>query len=124
VRWFYGFFASFDGPARAVRCAIAITDAVRALGIEVRAGLHTGEVERIGEKIGGIAVNIGARVAARAAPSEVLVSQTVRDLMVGSDLTFVERGSHELKGLPGVWGPYAAKKQAETGGSESITVPA
>jgi class 3 adenylate cyclase len=81
-----GCFASFDGPARAVRCAIAITDAVRALGIEVRAGLHTGEVERIGEKIGGIAVNIGARVAARAAPSEVLVSQTVRDLMVGSDV--------------------------------------
>ena len=119
-----GFFASFDGPARAVRCAIAITDAVRALGIEVRAGLHTGEVERIGEKIGGIAVNIGARVAARAAPSEVLVSQTVRDLMVGSDLTFVERGSHELKGLPGVWGLYAARKQAEAGGSESITVPA
>jgi class 3 adenylate cyclase/pimeloyl-ACP methyl ester carboxylesterase len=119
-----GFFASFDGPARAVRCAIAITDAVHALGIEVRAGLHTGEVERVGEKIGGIAVNIGARVAARAAPSEVLVSQTVRDLMVGSDLTFVERGSHELKGLPGVWGLYAARKQDEVGGSESITVPA
>jgi class 3 adenylate cyclase len=117
-----GFFASFDGPARAVRCAMAITDAVRALGIEVRAGLHTGEVERMGEKIGGLAVSIGARVAARAAPSEVLVSQTVRDLMVGSDLTFVERGSHELKGLPGVWGLYAAGKQAETGGSESITV--
>jgi class 3 adenylate cyclase len=90
----------------------------------VRAGLHTGEVERIGEKIGGIAVNIGARVAARAAPSEVLVSQTVRDLMVGSDLTFVERGAHELKGLPGVWGLYAARKQAEAGGSESIKVPA
>jgi class 3 adenylate cyclase len=119
-----GFFASFDGPARAVRCALAITDAVRTLGIEVRAGLHTGEVERIGEKIGGLAVNIGARVAARASASEVLVSQTVRDLMVGSDLTFVERGLHELKGLPGVWGLYAASKQAEAGGSESITVTA
>jgi class 3 adenylate cyclase len=108
-----GFFASFDGPARAVRCAIAITDAVRALGIEVRAGLHTGEVEKIGDKIGGLAVNLGARVAARASPSEVLVSQTVRDLMVGSDLTFIEKGSHELKGLPGVWSLYVASKQAE-----------
>ena len=108
-----GFFASFDGPARAVRCAMAIVDAVRSLGIEVRAGLHTGEVERIGDKIGGLAVNIGARVAARAAPSEVLVSQTVRDLMVGSELTFNDRGSHELKGVPGAWGLYEAKKQAE-----------
>ncbi len=90
----------------------------------MRAGLHTGEVERIGEKIGGLAVNIGARVAAQAAPSEVLVSQTVRDLMVGSDLTFVERGSHELKGLPGMWGLYGARKQGEAGDSESITVPA
>lgn len=105
-----GFFASFDGPARAVRCAMAITDAVRPLGIELRAGLHTGEVERIGDKIGGLAVNIGARVAALAASSEVLVSQTVKDLMVGSDLTFVDRGSHELKGVPGVWGLYAARK--------------
>jgi class 3 adenylate cyclase len=116
-----GFFASFDGPARAVRCAMAITDAVRALEIEVRAGLHTGEVERIGDKIGGLAVNIGARVAARAAPSEVLVSQTVRDLMVGSDLTFVDRGSHELKGVPGIWGLYAARKEAEPGGFRPIT---
>jgi class 3 adenylate cyclase len=118
-----GFFASFDGPARAVRCALAISDAVRALGIEVRAGLHTGEVEKIGEKIGGLAVNIGARVAARAAPSEVLVSQTVRDLMVGSDLAFVDRGSHELKGVPGTWGLYAARKQPEAGGTESPTAP-
>src|SRR5215468_10487121 len=116
-----GFFASFDGPARAVRCAMAITDAVRALGIEVRALLHTGEVERIGEKIGGLAVSIGARVAALAAPSEILVSQTVRDLMVGSDLTFVDRGSHELKGVPGAWGLYAARKKGQPGGTESIT---
>jgi class 3 adenylate cyclase len=108
-----GFFASFDGPARAVRCAMAITDAVRPLGIEVRAGLHTGEVERVGEKIGGLAVNIGARVAALASPSEVLVSHTVRDLMVGSDLVFADRGARELKGVPGVWGLYAARKKAE-----------
>ena len=105
-----GFFASFDGPARAVRCATAITEAVRSLGIEVRAGLHTGEVERIGDKIGGLAVNIGARVAELAAPSEVLVSQTVRDLMVGSELTFDDRGSRELKGVPGEWRVYAAAR--------------
>ena len=103
-----GFFASFDGPARAVRCAMAIANAVRPLGIEVKAGLHTGEVERIGDKIGGLAVNIGARVAEMAAPSEVLVSQTVRDLMVGSELRFDDRGSHELKGVPGAWHVYAA----------------
>ena len=103
-----GFFASFDGPARAVRCAIAIADGVRPFEIEVRAGLHTGEVERIGDKIGGLAVNIGARVAELAAPSEVLVSQTVRDLMVGSELTFDDRGSHELKGVPGEWRVYSA----------------
>jgi len=119
-----GFFASSDGPARAVRCAMAITDAVEPLGIEVRAGLHTGEVERVGDKIGGLAVNIGARVAALAAPSEVLVSQTVRDLMVGSGLTFADRGSHELRGVPGVWGLYAARKEAEPGGPGSLTPPA
>src|SRR5262249_44930664 len=115
-----GFFASFDGPARALRCALAITDAVRALGLHPRAGLPTGEVERIGNKIGGLAVNIGARVAALAAPSEVLVSQTVRDLMVGSDLTFLDRGSHELKGVPGVWGLYAAQRGEERGSGDSI----
>ena len=93
-----------------------------ALGIEVRAGLHTGEVERIGDKIGGLAVNIGARVAALAAPSEVLVSQTVRDLMVGSCLTLADRGSHQLKGVPGVWGLYAARK--EPGASRSIIAQA
>ena len=119
-----GFFASFDGPARAVRCAMAITEAVAPLGIEVRAGLHTGEVERVGDKIGGLAVNIGARVAALAAPSEVLVSQTVRDLMVGSGLTFADRGSHELRGVPGVWRLYAARTEAQLGGTESRTPPA
>ena len=106
-----GFVASFEGPARAVRCATSIVDAVRPLGIEVRAGLHTGEMERIDGKVGGVAVNIGARVAAMAAPSEVLVSQTVKDLMVGSDLTFEDRGSHELKGVPGAWKVYAVARQ-------------
>lgn len=105
-----GFFASFDGPGRAVRCAMAIVDAVRPLGVEVRAGVHIGEVDRVGDKLGGLAVNIGARVAALAAPSEVLVSQTVRDLMVGSDLSFAERGQRELKGVPGSWRVYAAKR--------------
>lgn len=106
-----GFFASFEGPARAVRCAVAIIDAVRPLGIEVKAGLHTGEVERVDSKVGGLAVNIGARVAALAAPSEVLVSRTVKDLMVGSDLAFADRGSHELKGIPGTWNVYAVVRQ-------------
>jgi class 3 adenylate cyclase/pimeloyl-ACP methyl ester carboxylesterase len=111
-----GFFATFDGPARAVRCAMAITSAVRPLGIEVRAGLHTGEVERIGDDLGGLAVHIGARVAAQAAPSEVLVSQTVRDLMVGSGLALHDRGSHELKGVPGEWHLFAAIRDAATAG--------
>ena len=102
-----GFFASFDGPGRAVRCAIAITEAIRPLGVEVRAGLHTGEVERTRDKIAGLTVNIGARVAGLAAASEVLVSQTVRDLMVGSDVKFQDRGSHELKGVPDEWRVYA-----------------
>lgn len=102
-----GFFAAFDGPARAVRCAEAIATRVRALGIEVRAGLHTGECEVIGEKVGGIAVHIGARVAALARPGEVLVSNTVKDLVAGSGLAFEERGAHTLKGVPGEWRLYA-----------------
>ena len=105
-----GFFASFEGPARAVRCAMAIVDAVRPFGIEVRAGVHTGEMERLEGKVGGLAVSIGARVAALAEPSEVLVSQTVKDLMVGSDLAFTDRGSHELKGVPGTWSVYAVTR--------------
>jgi class 3 adenylate cyclase len=105
-----GFFASFEGPARAVRCAMAIVDAVRPLGIEVRAGLHTGEMERLEGKVGGLAVSIGARVAGLAEPSEVLVSQTVKDLMVGSDLAFADRGSHDLKGVPGTWNVYAVAR--------------
>ncbi len=101
-----GFFATFDGPGRGIRCAQAIADAVRDLGIEVRAGLHTGECEQIGDKVGGIAVNIGARVAARAGPSEVLVSQTVKDLVAGSGLAFEDAGEHALKGVPGRWRLY------------------
>ena len=101
-----GFFATFDGPARAVRCAQAIVEAVRPLGIEVRAGVHTGEVETIDGKVGGIAVAIGARVGALAGPSEVLVSQTVKDLVAGSGLTFEDAGEHELKGVPDRWHLY------------------
>jgi class 3 adenylate cyclase len=102
-----GFFASFDGPARAIRCACAIRDAVLPLGLEIRAGLHTGECEVLEEKMSGIAVAIGARVAAQATPSEVLVSQTVKDLVAGSGMKFDERGRSELKGVPGEWQLYA-----------------
>ncbi len=98
-----GFLAMFDGPQRAIRCAMAIRDAVQALGIEVRAGLHTGECEVRGDDIGGIAVHIGARVSALAGPNDVLVSSTLRDLVIGSGLEFDDRGSHELKGVPGNW---------------------
>jgi class 3 adenylate cyclase/pimeloyl-ACP methyl ester carboxylesterase len=98
-----GFLAMFDGPQRAIRCAMAIRDAVQALGIEVRAGLHTGECEIRGEDIGGIAVHIGARVSALAGPKEVLVSSTLRDLVIGSGLEFEDRGAHQLKGVPGEW---------------------
>jgi class 3 adenylate cyclase len=101
-----GFFASFDGPARAIRCAQAIVEGVRSLGLEVRAGLHTGECEVIDGKVGGMAVNIGARVGAVAEPSEVLVSQTVKDLVVGSGLEFEDRGEHVLKGVDGPWRLY------------------
>ncbi len=102
-----GFFATFDGPARGVRCALAIRDRVRTLGIEIRAGLHTGECELMDEKVGGIAVHIGARVAARAQPGQVLVSRTVTDLVAGSGLAFEELGEVELKGVPGRWALYA-----------------
>ena len=102
-----GFLAMFDGPQRAIRCAMAIQDALRALGIEVRAGLHTGECEVRGDDIGGIAVHIGARVSALAGPNEVLVSSTVRDLVIGSGLEFDDRGSHGLKGVPGEWHIFA-----------------
>ena len=102
-----GYFASFDGPARAVRCAQSIARGVRSLDLEVRAGVHTGECEIIGDKLGGIAVHIGARVAASAAPGEVVVSQTVKDLVAGSGLQFADRGNHSLKGVPGEWRLFA-----------------
>jgi class 3 adenylate cyclase len=101
-----GFFATFDGPARAIRCAQAIREAVARLGLTVRAGLHTGECEMIAGKAGGIAVNIGARIGALAAPSEVLVSRTVKDLVAGSGLSFEDAGKHQLKGLPESWRLY------------------
>ena len=101
-----GFFATFDGPARAVRCAQRIIEAVKLLGIEVRAGLHTGEVEVDGNSVRGIAVHIGARVGAEAGPSELLVSQTVKDLVAGSGLSFEDAGEHELKGVPDRWRLY------------------
>ena len=102
-----GFFAAFDGPARAIRCATAIRSGVRLLGLEVRAGVHIGECEVMGAKIGGIAVHIGARVAGQAGPGEVLVSGTVKDLVAGSGISFDARGAHALKGVPGVWNLYA-----------------
>jgi class 3 adenylate cyclase len=102
-----GFLATFDGPARGLRCAASIAEGVRSLGIEVRAGLHTGEVEVMNGDIGGLAVHIGARVMGAAGPGEVLVSSTVKDLVVGSGIEFAERGSHELKGVPGEWRLFA-----------------
>ena len=103
-----GFFATFDGPARAVRCAGAVRDAVEPLGIVIRAGVHTGEIELDGNNVGGIAVNICARVAAAAGVGEVLVSSTVKDLVAGAGLTFSDRGAHVLKGVPGEWRLFAA----------------
>jgi len=102
-----GFLAMFDGPQRAIRCAMAIRDAVQSLGIDVRAGLHTGECELRGDDIGGIAVHIGARVSAMAGPNDVLVSSTLRDLVIGSGLEFEDRGAHQLKGVPGEWRLFA-----------------
>jgi class 3 adenylate cyclase len=104
-----GFFAAFDGPVRAIRCAQAIGQTVSELGIEVRAGLHTGECRTIDGKVGGLAVSIGARVTSLAEPSEILASQTVRDLVAGSGLEFADRGEHELTGVPGTWRVYAVR---------------
>lgn len=102
-----GFLATFDGPARAIRCACALRDELLGLGVEVRAGIHTGEVELIGEDVGGMAVNIGARIGALAGAGEVLVSSTVRELVVGSGLEFADRGVRALKGAPGEWRLFA-----------------
>ena len=102
-----GFLATFDGPARAIRAARSIADGVASLGLELRAGVHTGELEVVGDDVAGMAVNIGARVSALAGAGEVLVSRTVKDLVVGSGLEFEDRGSHTLKGVPGDWSLYA-----------------
>ena len=102
-----GFLATFDGPARAIRCACAIRDEARQLGVEIRAGLHTGEIELRGDDIAGMSVNIGSRVAACAGPAEVLVSKTIPDLVAGSGIGFEDRGEHELKGVPGRWRLFA-----------------
>jgi pimeloyl-ACP methyl ester carboxylesterase/class 3 adenylate cyclase len=110
-----GFFASFDGPARAIRCACAITDAMSGLGLDVRTGLHTGECELVEGKVGGIAVHIGARVAAEAAPGEVLVSSTVKDLVAGSGIQFHERGVVALKGVPDEWRLYSVEPGSAIG---------
>ena len=104
-----GFLATFDGPARAVRCAASIAESVPRLGVRVRAGLHTGELEVIGDDVGGMAVHIGARVASSAGPDEVLVSSTVKDLVVGSGIEFADRGTRELKGVPGEWRLFAVE---------------
>jgi class 3 adenylate cyclase len=102
-----GFLATFDGPARALLCAARIRDSMHLIGLEVRQGAHTGEIERVGDDIGGIAVHLAARVMALAGPSEILASATVTDLVVGSGITFTDRGSHHLKGVPGRWQLYA-----------------
>jgi YVTN family beta-propeller protein len=104
-----GFFATFEQPARAVRCACAVVDALGRLGITIRAGVHAGEVEQMGERVGGIAVHLASRVAGAAQGGEVFVSGTVRDMLAGSDLEFLDRGEHRLKGVPGEWRLYAVK---------------
>jgi len=104
-----GFFATFDGPARAVRCALEVRDAVRGLGLEIRAGVHTGECQIIGGKTGGIAVIIGSRVREQAAPGQVLATSTVRDLTAGSGLRFETQGARRLKGVPDEWQIFTAE---------------
>jgi class 3 adenylate cyclase len=109
-----GFFAIFDGPGRAIRCACAIRDSVRELDLQVRIGLHTGECELVDDKVGGIAVHIGARVASLAQADEVLVSRTVKDLVAGSGIALDDRGEHALKGVPGEWHLYAVSAVGTT----------
>ena len=103
-----GIMATFDSPARAIQCAVAITELIRDIGLQVRAGIHAGEIEVFDDGLGGIAIHIGARVAAAAGPNEVLVSRTVKDAVIGSSIDFEDRGVHELKGVPGQWELYAA----------------
>jgi class 3 adenylate cyclase len=118
-----GFLATFDGPGRAIRCACAIREDVASLGVDVRAGVHTGECEVIGADIGGMAVHIGARVVGQAAPGEVLVSSAVRDLVVGSGIEFANRGIHQLKGVPGDW-QLLAVADARTDGEPTVAAKA
>jgi class 3 adenylate cyclase len=103
-----GFLASFDGPARAIRCALAMAEAARPLGIDLHLGLHTGECEVRDDDLGGLAVHIAARIGSLAGPGQVLVSSTVKDLVAGSTIDFVDRGEHQLKGVPGTWRLYRA----------------
>ena len=110
-----GFFATFDGPARAIRCAQAVVDGVGALGLQVRAGVHTGECELHEGKVAGLAVVIGARVAALADGGEVVVSQTVKDLVAGAGIEFDARGEHELKGVPGRWSLFSVAEVSAHG---------
>jgi pimeloyl-ACP methyl ester carboxylesterase len=105
-----GFLSTFDGPARAIRCAAAMSDTLSGIGLAIRAGVHTGEVEVRGQHIGGLAVHIGARVAAKGNGGEIVVSSTVKELMAGSELTFLDRGEHELKGVPGTWRLYVVQR--------------
>jgi class 3 adenylate cyclase len=107
-----GLLASFDGPARAVQCALSLRDDLRSLSLEMRAGVHTGEIERRGDRIAGIGVHIASRILSLAEPGEVLVSRTVRDLVAGSGLTFLDRGTHALKGIPDEWQLLAATEVA------------
>jgi len=104
-----GFLATFDGPARAIECGCAVREGARQLGMEIRVGLHTGEVELRGDDIGGITVNVAARVMAHAGPGNVVVSRTVTDLVAGSHFEFEDRGEHELKGVPGSWRLFAVR---------------
>ena len=117
-----GFVASFDGPARAIQCACAIEEEASGLGITIRAGLHTGECERMGDDLGGLAVHVAARVGALAHSGEVMVSGTVKDLVMGSGIEFVERGTHELKGVPGSW-PLLAVRTDHASVAEASTAP-
>jgi class 3 adenylate cyclase len=108
-----GFFATFDGPARAIRCAVSISDGMQPVGLQIRVGLHAGECELMDKKVSGIAVHIGARVMAHSGANEVLVSSTLKDLVAGSGITFEERGVHDLKGVPGKWQLYAVTRERE-----------
>jgi class 3 adenylate cyclase len=118
-----GVFATFEGPGRAIRCACEIGRELRRLGLEIRTGIHTGECELDADRVSGIAVHIGARIAALAAPGEVLVSSTVKDLVAGSDLRFRERGSVELKGIEGEWRLHALRAGEPQASSPDATAP-